>query len=598
MRDELNKATFLTRRSFILGAAKAGLAAGLLGRMFYLQVLKNEGFSQLSERNRTKLNIIPPLRGRILDRDNKALVTNKKSHQLIFTRYDVHTIENIEKIALKISEILDFSEEKYDDLLSTLQDLKIYEYTVIYESLTWKQLVDIELHLFDLPGSEIESGFYRYYNYGALCGHLTGYIGVISSKETNKSSSLIYPNFKVGKNGIEKTQEALLHGVAGVEEVEVNAKGKIIREISSSRTIIPGQNIDLTIDIELQQKASNLLGDIAGVVLVAKAKTGEILASVSKPSFDPNLFTGGISKTNWGKLINNPELPLIDRSVALTYPPGSGFKVNVAIAALKTGFNPNTIFHCPGYHTVGDRIFRCWNRVGHGNINLNQAIAGSCNVYFWKVAKVIGVQPIADMARIMGYGTKLLNDSLPREQTGIIPDPEWKMKNIGNKWTLADTINTAIGQGYVEATPIQILTMVSRIATGREMMPYIIKDKQNIDNFVSMDLDREFNEVRKGMEMTTNSHRGTAYANRITIDKYAMAGKTGTCQVASKRHKDDDLSHAKVKKSIRNHGVFVAYAPLNNPEYSFCGIIEHGGSPRLAVKIAKELLTEAQVKKL
>ena len=598
MINESNNKQLFTRRAFILGAAKLGLISGLVGRMFYLQVIKNKDFTVLSERNRIKTKIIPPLRGVIFDRNNNALATNNKSYQLIFTKDNSYLPQDIERVALQISKILNFSEDQFAELLINLEKLKQDEYEVIYENLTWKQLIELELHLYDLVGSEIETGFYRYYNYGALCGHLTGYLGTISPNEVNKSSSLMYPNFKVGKNGIEKTQEKKLHGVAGVEEIEVNAKGEIVRDISCSQAVLPGKNINLTIDIDLQQKASNLLSGSVGVVLVAKAKTGEILASVSNPNFDPNLFTGGISKKNWNGLINNPELPLIDRSVALTYPPGSGFKINVAIAALKEGFNPTIIFNCPGYHVIGDRTFRCWNKAGHGNINLYQAIASSCNVYFWNVAKVIGIQPIADMARIMGYGEKLLNDSLPREQSGIIPDPAWKRKNIGSKWTLADTINTAIGQGYVEATPMQILTMVSRIATGKKFMPSIIKSEEVTSDFGSMNLEREFKEVRKGMEMATNSNIGTAYANRITIDKYSMAGKTGTCQVVSKRHKDDDLSNVNVKKDIRNHGVFVAFAPINNPEYSFCGIIEHGGSPKLAVKIAKELLTEAQEKKL
>jgi len=333
------------------------------------------------------------------------------------------------------------------------------------------------------------------------------------------------------------------------------------------------------------------------VILVSKIDNGEILAAVSSPSFDPNLFSHGISTNNWSELINNPELPLINRSVALTYPPGSGFKVNVAIAALKQKFNPETQFFCPGHFEVGNRVFHCWNKSGHGSINLYRALAGSCNVYFWNVAKIIGMQPIADTAHQMGYAQKLLNNILPGEQKGIIPDAAWKQKNVGTNWTLADTVNSTIGQGYVEATPIQILTMVSRIASGKQVIPSIIKTNDEV-NFASLNLDYELGMVRRGMEMVVNSNIGTAYANRITIESLAMAGKTGTSQVISKRHADDDLSKANVMKRIKNHGIFVSYAPLINPKYAFCGIIEHGGTPALAVKIAKEALTEAQLQKL
>jgi penicillin-binding protein 2 len=598
MNNELEHKKLFTRRAVILGAYKIGLATGLLGRMFYLQILKNKGFSELSERNRIKTKIIPPLRGRIFDRSGQTLATNEKSYQLIFTKSYQHTKYDLEQIALKISELLNFLPEQSKELKINLNELAVDNYIIIHENLNWEQLVELELHLYDLNGNSIEIGFDRFYPHGSLCGHLTGYIGSISSIEAAKTSSIIYPNFKIGKNGIEKTQETLLHGQAGVNQVEVNAKGEVVRQISSKEST-SGKNIELTIDIDLQRKASGLLENSEGVVLLCKVKTGEILVSVSKPSFDPNLFNHGISVSNWNNLINNPDLPLIDRSVALTYPPGSGFKINVAIAALTQKFNPETTFFCPGHLTVGNRVFHCWNKLGHGTVNLYQALASSCNVYFWNVAKIIGIQPIADTARKIGYGSKLLNNSLPREQSGIIPDPEWKKKNIGTNWTLADTINTAIGQGYVEATPMQILTMVARIATGREIIPSIIKDNANpTNNFAMLGLEQELKIVRKGMEMAANSSIGTAYTNRIIIENYAMAGKTGTCQVISKRHKDDDLSHTNIQKNIRNHGVFVSYAPLHDPEYAFCGIIEHGGTPVKAVRIAKELLTEAQIKKI
>lgn len=592
-RQEEQKATF-TRRAMILAACKVGLMTGLLGRMFYLQILSNENYSKLSEKNSIKREIIPPLRGRILDRNDLELATNKQSYQVILSRNALDDMEHLQQVCIKIAEILNFTAEQRQEIFEELSLLKTDEELVLAEGLSWNDLAKLELRAPDLPGSNIEIGFERFYPFGSLCGHLTGYIGKISTKE--KSAQIIHTNFKIGKNGIEKTFEQSLHGVPGENKVEVNAKGEVVDKISAI-SAIAGKDVNLSIDLGLQRKAAELLKNITGVVMVAKLSSGEILASVSNPSFDPNLFNHGISLNNWNNLINNPELPLIDRSVALTYPPGSGFKINVAIAALKLGFNPETRFSCPGTHQVGNRAFHCWNKTGHGSVNLFEAIAGSCNVYFWNVARRIGVQPIADTARELGYGTKLLNGSLPREQAGIIPDPEWKQKNIGTSWTLADTINTAIGQGYVEATPVQILTMISRIATGTKIIPTIIKSEDKTE-FAALGLEKELKIIRQSLEMVVNSNKGTAFAARINIADFAMAGKTGTSQVISKRHKNDDLSHASVSKAIKNHGIFVGYAPLINPQYSYCGIIEHGGAPLQAIKIANELLTKAQLDKL
>ena len=595
--NEQKQKKLFTRRSIVLGSCKIALVGLLIGKMFHLQILGHNKFSELSERNRVKTKLIPPLRGRILDRNDKALALNEQNYQLMFEKLENRTEEDDYKVLMRVIEILQLSQNQQEEIMDQAKEMEIDDELIVMSNLSWSQVMDIELNIYDLPSVYVKLGFSRLYPYQDAFAHLTGYIGTISNKDKLKIPTHAYPSLKVGKNGIEKTQESLLCGVAGSRKIEVNAKGQEIREISISNSV-SGENIQLTIDAELQQKASNLLADNTGVILVAKIKTGELLASVSKPSFNPNLFNQAISTDDWNKLINNEELPMIDRTVALTYPPGSVFKINVAIAALKQGFNPETRFTCPGYYTLGERKFKCWNKFGHGSINLYEAIAGSCNVYLWHAARIIGIQPFADTARLLGYDQKLLNGALPREQNGIIPDPEWKKNRIGVKWTLADTINSAIGQGYVEATSIQILTMISRIASGNKFIPNIIKTDNSDKTFDSIGLDKEISIVKKAMEMTVNSPLGTAYSNRITEKELSMAGKTGTCQVISKRHENDDLSKANVMKKIKNHGMFVAYAPIHNPEYSFCGIIEHGGSPSLAVKIAKELLKESQLRKI
>ncbi len=579
-----DKKTF-SRRSLILGSCKAILFSGLLGRMFHLQILNHTQFSKLSEKNHSKISLIVPSRGRILARNNEELAANIMSYQLSIEKLGIE--QDSDQIIKKICDILGYPETQELELRESFYPLKVGEELLIEQNLKWKELLELELNIFDLLGSEISVNFNRTYPYAELFGHTTGYLG-----SPQKLVSSLPSKIKIGKNGIEKTMEEDLKGKLGERKLEVNAKGHIIREISLTPSA-PGNDIKLTLDLDLQKKATELLQGNTGVALLAKIETGEILASVSLPSYDPNLFSKKISAETWDKLINNPELPLIDRTVALTYPPGSAFKINVAIAAVKNNFSPETRFFCPGYYTLGNRKFQCWHKNGHGSLNLYEAIAGSCNVYFWNVAKILGIQPFADMARIMGFDQKILQDSLPREQKGLIPDPEWKRKNKNSSWNMADTLNSAIGQGYIEATPIQMLTMIMRIASGKNVTPFLVKNN-NINTSSSLNISKELEIIKRGMEMTTRWERGTAFNSRINISGMEMAGKTGTCQVISKRHANDDLSKAIVPKKIRNHGVFVAYAPLNSPKYAFCGIIEHGGTPLLAVKTARDLLIEAQ----
>ncbi len=582
------------RRSLVLGACKSTLLVGLFSRMFYLQIISNKKFAKLADKNRIRSELIPASRGKIFDRNNIILASNEPNYSLVFEKVGINDANKNYQVVTAIGKILDLGVEDEDELFNRINGLSVGEVLLIKDNLAWTELVALEVNIYDLQGASIKTGFSRLYPYGSIASHIIGYLGSASDKDITKHSMTLYPNLKIGKNGVEKTQEKLLQGITGVQKIEVNARGKIIKEVSTLASA-PGKDIKISLDINLQRKIDKLLGDQTGVILASKISNGDIIAAVSKPEFNLNLFNNGISTSNWNKLLNDPELPLINRVVSLTYPPGSGFKINAAVAALKQGFNPDTTFTCPGYHVVGDRVFRCWKSTGHGKINLYQAIAGSCNVYFWNIARIIGVQPIADTARQLGYGSQLLNGELPREQEGIIPDADWKKMVIGSNWTLADTINTVIGQGYVEATPIQILTMVTRIASGKQMVPSFINSLENKE-FSSLGLDSELKIVQKGMEMAVNAPGGTAYRHRIIDPNLAMAGKTGTCQVISKRYKNDDLSKENVMKKIRNHGIFVAYAPLVRPEYAFCGIIEHGGFPSLAIKIANEVLTEAQVK--
>lgn len=579
-----------SRRAVVLASIKSTLLATLVGRLYYLQIMKNDEFQTFSDSNRIKLFLIPPLRGHILDRDGRILASNKNYYRVL---YDPEASSKNKHLTLaRVADLLEIGEEGYFNLLKKVKKHNSRNALILSEHLSWHDVVGIEGNTTDLPGISIDVGQIRYFPLGNISSHIIGYLGPVSQEEIEKNPLLNHPDFKIGRNGSEKAFEDILRGKAGVKRMEVNAHGLTVRELSREESV-PGTDLTLAIDKRMQEFATNRLEGEVGSVVIVEIKTGEVVTMVSTPGYDPNEVTYGLSSGKWRDLITNHEKPLINKSISSQYPPGSTFKLAVALAALKDGASPEAVYYCPGFMQLGNHRFSCWKKEGHGNLNMRGAIKNSCNVYFFTLAKKIGVDRIAEMSLKVGYG-KDLDIGLDGEKNGLIPTEAWKEKKYKESWQMGDTLNVGIGQGYVLATPLQLAVMAARIASGRKVMPHL-QLKPDAEPFEKLDIPEEhLKVVRDGMFMVTNEQGGTAYRSRTEIPEFILSGKTGTSQVIS--HKGlaslDNLSAAE-KKRMENHAIFVGFAPFENPKYAISVFIEHGGAgSAAAAPVGRDVMKE------
>ncbi|HIM45743.1 MAG TPA: penicillin-binding protein 2, partial [Alphaproteobacteria bacterium] len=457
------------------------------------------------------------------------------------------------------------------------------------------------------PGTMIDVGQTRHYLAGEEAAHVIGYVGAVSEKELAGDPVLALPGFRIGKNGAEKMFETALRGKAGSRQVEVNAYGRIIRELRRDEGQ-PGDDHILTIDMGLQEYVNARINHESAAAVVVDVHSGEVLALVSSPSFNPNSFTTGISQTEWNALMSNPRFPLTNKAISGQYSPGSTFKMMVALAALDGAIlNPNNEFFCSGYIELGNRRFHCWKRGGHGLMNMNSGLVQSCDVYFYEVAKWVGVDGIAAMARRFGLGERL-GIELPSEQKGLVPTRDWKLAVHGVPWQKGETLNIGIGQGFLLTTPLQLAIMTARIANGGiAVLPKLVRETQRVgrrlpdtrEAFPSMGLSAvHLAVVQKGMADVANSPRGTAFRARIEEPGMAMAGKTGSVQVKritkAERERGVRKNEDRVWKD-RDHALFVGYAPVDSPRYAVSVVIEHGGGgAKTAAPIARDILREVQ----
>ncbi|MEP0730807.1 MAG: penicillin-binding protein 2, partial [Parasphingorhabdus sp.] len=439
----------------------------------------------------------------------------------------------------------------------------------------------------DLPGVSPRQGFSRNYPSGQAIGHLIGYVGIASAEDYQKNPDpiLITPGYKIGKDGLEKNFEERLQGKPGAKRVEVTARGKIVRELNT-RPDIPGKALQLTLDIDLQEYAARRLGPESGSVVVMDCLSGDILTMTSMPSFDPNSFSKGIGVSEYGMLREDDHVPLLDKSLKSLFPPGSTVKPMVALAFLEAGLSPDETVNCNGGLRVGNRRFRCWNRHGHGRVDMAKGIYQSCDVYFYHFAQKIGVNPIALMANRLGLGQKY---ALPvaSQFYGTVPDPAWLRKKYDRPWEAFDTVNTTIGQGYMLVNPTQLAVMTTRIATGNNVVPRLVLNQEK-PTLETLNLNPEhLVYVQKAMSDVVNGP-GTAGRARLPIKDVKMAGKTGTAQVVNL---DFGRGGKDVAWKYRDHGLFVCFAPLDNPRYAASVVIEHGGGSGSAYPVARDVLT-------
>ena len=604
MQGEIGRSKLFTRRALIVGGAQLALMGGLAGRMYQLQVVEAERYKTLADENRINMQLLPPPRGRIFDRFGQLLAENQLNYRLVLVPEQTLSLEDA---LITLEALVPIDEHDHERILREASRKRSFVPITVRENLSWEEVSRIEVNAPDLPGVMIDVGQSRTYAFGEDTAHIVGYVGAVSEKELDGDPVLSLPGFRIGKNGVEKAFETNLRGRAGARQVEVNAYGRIIRELARQDGQ-PGNDYRLTVDMGLQQYASARFGDESGAAVVLDIHTGEILALASVPSYDPNVFTTGISQKQWSALIDHPRFPLTNKAIAGQYPPGSTFKMVVALAGLETGeMTPHTTVFCPGHITLGNRRFHCWRRGGHGTMDMVRGIMNSCDVYFYEVARRVGVNRIAAMATRFGLGEPLGLD-MPGERSGLVPTREWKLAVHGVSWQLGETLVIGIGQGYVLTTPLQLATMAARIANGGiAVTPHIVRqitrDNQRVSPALSSPPSIGVSPahlaiVKQGMNEVTNNPRGTAYRARIDEPEFAMAGKTGSAQVrriSKKERETRVLKNEERPWEERDHALFVAYAPVEMSRYAIAVVVEHGGGGSVvAAPIARDILREAQ----
>ena len=571
------------RRAVVIGTAQAGLGVLLALRMGYISVAENSNYRMEAESNRVNLTLVPPRRGWILDRNGAPLASNQADF-----RVDIipGRMKDPQGTVDRLGELLALDEIAVRDLKDRIKQAHGFQPIEVASGLDWDRFAAVSVRLPDMPGVVPQRGYTRYYPTGPSVGHLIGYVGAASAEEYAKDPSpiLVTPGYKVGKDGIEKMFEQTLRGVPGARRMEVTASGRIVRDLET-RDDIQGKALQLTIDGPLQDYAARRLGMESGSVVVMDCATGDLLCMASMPSFDPNSFSDGIGSVEWKMLSSDDHVPLRNKVLKGLYPPGSTVKPMVAMAFLEAGLDPEESTVCPGGLRVGNRVFHCWNRRGHGQVNMVKGIYQSCDVYFYHFAQKLGMDVIAPMAKRLGMGQEF---DLPvlSQFYGTVPDPAWKMKKYGREWQAYDTVNATIGQGFMLANPLQLAVMASRIATGKKLMPRLVLDPRapapesmNFHGDHVQIIQHAMNEVVNGA--------GTAGRGRLPFDDIMMAGKTGTAQVVS-------LSVSRGKGGpwkYRDHGLFIFFAPFDKPRYAGAVVIEHGGGSGAAYPIARDVTT-------
>jgi penicillin-binding protein 2 len=602
MNRDVERQKLFTRRTALLAGGKAVLLSALVGRLYYLQVVESENYRTLAEENRINLRLLAPPRGRIVDRLGRPLAVNRQNYQVVVVAEQAN---DIEATLDALGRIIDISDGERRRVLRDVGRKRKFVPVPVRGNLDWESVAQIEVNAPDLPGIAIDEGQSRHYLHGEDFAHVLGYVAPVSENEINGDPLLELPGFRIGKAGIEKVYDLSLRGNGGSSEVEVNAVGRVIRELNRKEGE-PGTDITLTIDMDLQRLATQRLEGESGAAVVLDVRTGDVLALVSTPGFDPNAFNRGLSNEEWQALISNPRAPLANKAIAGQYAPGSTFKVAVALAGLEKGaINPNTTVKCWGRTRLGNAYFHCWKRGGHGPVQLHDALTQSCDVYFYEVAKRVGVDRISAMARRLGLGQTLGLD-LPGERTGLLPTRDWKLATIGVPWQMGETLISGIGQGYVLATPLQLAVMTARIANGgRAVTPRIARGapppegaepEQPPDDLGLVPGHLQL--VRAGMIDVVNGRRGTARASAIKEPGMEMAGKTGTSQVRriSKAEREAGVfKNEDLPWKRRDHALFVGYAPVDAPRYAVAVVIEHGGGgSKAAAPVARDILTMAQ----
>ena len=605
----IRKTDVINRRMFIIGAAKIVIFAGIIARLFSLQINENKKYLTLSDKNRIREWKLPPTRGDIVDYFGNVIAGNLKVYQLHIIPEQV---ENFNYLILRLKTLLQLSDNKIRKINKLKKQLKPWDSIIVSENLTWAQFLKINNYLYDLVGVKPVMTISRNYPFSDIYTHVLGYVSQPNEEDILQNNIIkqrFVPGMKVGKLGLEKTLENQLIGTNAIQRYEVNAYGKRINQLEFQKGK-KGTKIRLTVDTEIQKLCAELLKEKAGSISVMDIYTGEVVAMYSSPSYNPNSFLFGISNDEWQLIRNNPLKPLINKTLSGLYSPGSTIKPIVALSALENKIiNPSFKVKCTGKMELYGQTYHCWKEKGHGYVSLNNAMKQSCDTYFYEVSRLLGVDRLKITAEKFGLGKKVLGEYFENEKKGLFPNTTWKKNNLEKGWVLGETLITGIGQGYTQTTPLQLCLMTAQIGNGGySIKPKIIvnDDSSNFEQTKKAFKERILNDsktklfensknikiVQEAMFSSTNERYGTSYKSRIDDPKYQFAGKTGTAQVKriSKRERELDLKLEQIPYKDRDHALYVAYGPYKNPRYALSIIIEHGGSgSRAAAPMAKKL---------
>ena len=593
-KDNAESQARITRRSLVLGGSMALFSGVLALRMRFMQVEQADQFRLLADENRINIRLIPPSRGRIFDRTGKVLAENVPSYRITMVREEAG---DVDEVIARLARIVELQPDELERAIRDLRDLRGDTPVTIADRISWEDLSRVAVNAPALPGVTPEVGLSRRYPYGPDYAHVIGYVGPVSTRDLERLDApdqlLLIPRFQVGKIGLEARREDVLRGKAGTKRVEVNAAGRVMRELDRKEGQ-PGSDFQITLDSALQSYVQVRLAEESAAAVVIDCDSGDLLACASAPSYDPNLFVRGISVPDYNALLEDEYRPLPNKAVQGVYPPGSTFKLVTALAGLEAGvIGPEDTVRCLGSLEISDRRFHCWKRVGHGNMNLHTSLRESCDIYYYELALKTGIENISAMAKRLGIGVQhdLAMTSVAK---GLAPTKAWKREVRQADWRIGDSVNAAIGQGYVLASPLQLAVMTARIATGRSVSPRLIKSIDGVEQPTGHGTDMGLNEnhlrqIRKAMFAVSNSRRGTAYSSRIMEEEFRMSGKTGTSQVRSAVVNNDS-----VPWDQRDHALYVNYAPAENPKIAVAVVVEHGGGgSKAAAPVARDITLQA-----
>jgi penicillin-binding protein 2 len=615
-----SKTRTIGRRMFLINCFKAVVLFGIVGRLTALQLTESRKYKSLADKNRFRETKIAPPRGVIQDYFGNEIASNQKIYQLHVVPEDT---PDIDKLFVRLKSLINLTDQKIFVLKKRIARQKIWEATIISDNLTWSEFSRLNLFLHELQGAQPVVSIARFYKDNSSA-HAIGYVSEISARDLKKRKYLRNLNIAgvaVGKTGLESALDKEMMGTPGYLRYEVNAYGKRIKQVSTNDGL-KGKTYRTTLDLEIQKTAAQALENVSGAVCVMDIYNGDVVSMVSSPNFNPNSFVHGVKEEEWKKIQSNIDKPMINKAISGLYPPGSTIKTLTALSALENDIvSPNLSIKCEGYIDFYGEKFHCWKKEGHGVLNLKGALKRSCDVYFYEVARKLGVDRLAKTAKKFGLGQKVLAN-FNEEKAGVVPNTKWKLNQIGKNWYLGETLHAGIGQGYFLSTPLQLCLMTAQLANGGfKIKPRIVVDKNDIANNLQKYLDfrkenpndlssvdsqvfnfnlqplfrnqENINFIKDAMFAATNEVGGTSYRSRHTNKKFMFAGKTGSSQIKrfTEAQRKAEVKQKDITYKERDHAWFVAFAPVKNPKYAISVLVEHGGSgSSAAAPVAKKVI--------